>query len=92
MADENMKNFDFVPPNQFALLAALLGLLFTRGFDANEQNAIGNFFVSIGQSTLTNAAQVENRKAHDLDKDDISKKIDALSNQLNDIKKQINKK
>lgn len=84
-----MRNFNFIPPDQFALLAALLGVLLARDLDSNEQNAIGNFFLSLGQTTLTNAAQTENQKSHNINNDGIWKQIDGLTDQLNDLKKQL---
>jgi len=87
-----MRNFDSMQPDKFALLSALLGLLLTFNLDANEQNSIGNFIVSVGQTILTKAAQIENREKHASDDDTISKKIDSMSAELCELKKQLKKK
>lgn len=59
-----MTYFDGIPPNRFALLAAVIGILLNLGLDANEQNALGNFLVTVGQTMLTVAAQSQNLEAH----------------------------
>lgn len=87
-----MKIFDFVPPRQFSLLATLLGLLLTFDLDENEQNSFGNFLVSIGQAVLTNVAQLSNQEAQYINKDELSKKVDNLCDELDQIKKMMKHK
>jgi hypothetical protein len=84
-----MRNFDLIPPEQFSLLAALLGLLLAEDLDVSEQNAMGNFFLTLGQTTLTNAAQSENQKNHNINNKELWKQIDNLTDQLEDLKKQL---
>jgi len=50
-------NFFSMTGNEFALLSASLGVLLTKNLTADEQNSLGNFFLSVGQSLLTSAAQ-----------------------------------
>lgn len=83
-----MHNFDRIPPNQFALLAALLGVLLNLSLDVDEQNSFGNFLVSIGQTMLTSAAQSVNQDAHP-DQNILAQKIDQMSKELDELKKQI---
>jgi hypothetical protein len=83
-----MFNFDKIPPNQFSLIAALLGVLLNLDLDTNEQNSFGNFLVSIGQTMLTAAAQATNQQAHPT-KSSICLQIDQMSAQLDALKKQV---
>jgi hypothetical protein len=46
-----------IPPNQFTILATVAGVLLTERLDLGQQNALGNFIVSVGQAILTAAAQ-----------------------------------
>lgn len=51
---------DFPPnidPGLFTLSAVAVGAVLIDDFDANEQNAIGNWIIMAGQYILTNAAQ-----------------------------------
>jgi hypothetical protein len=84
-----MLYFDKIPPNQFSLLGAILGVLLTADMDADEQNSFGNFLVSVGQGLLTSVAQKQNQNAHNIDQqkyDELCSKIDDISNQLVNIK------
>ncbi len=81
--------FDRIPPRQFSLLAAIIGVLLTADLDVDEQNSFGNFLVSVGQGLLTSAAQDENLKAHKVDQqkyNELCSKIDEISEQLINIK------
>lgn len=87
-----MFNFDKIPPREFTLLATLLGILLTFSLDVNEQNSLGNFIVSIGQSLLTNAAQTTAQENLSMDQQqysDICQKVDQLNAQLADLKKKL---
>ena len=46
-----------LPPWQFSLLSSLIGLVLTEGLDVDQQNALGNFLVNVGQNMMTSAAQ-----------------------------------
>ncbi|WP_149677434.1 hypothetical protein [Thermoclostridium caenicola] len=48
-----MYAFNKLPPNQFALLAAFLGVLLNFALNSEEKAALGNFIISIGQTMLT---------------------------------------
>lgn len=86
----NVFNFDKIPPNQFALIAALLGVLLNLDMDVNEQNSFGNFLVSAGQAMLTAAAQATNQEAHPT-KSNMLNRIDQMSAELDSLKKQLKK-
>lgn len=51
--------FFSMPPKQYALLSSLLGILFVENLDTDQQNSLGNFFVSVGSSMLAAAAQAQ---------------------------------
>jgi hypothetical protein len=83
--------FDNIPPKQFALLATLLGLILVDVLNDNEQNSLGNFLVSIGQTLMTNASQVQTQKAiadNQQRYDELCNQLSLLSAQLDDLKKQ----
>lgn len=46
-----------LPPKQYALLSSILGIQFVDKLDLDQQNSLGNFFVSLGSSLLAAAAQ-----------------------------------
>ena len=46
-----------LPPAQFSLLASLIGILLIDGLTPAQQNALGNFLITIGQSLATSSAQ-----------------------------------
>jgi hypothetical protein len=50
-------SFFSIPPNQYALLASLIGVALAENLDLNQQNSLGNFIVDIGTTMLTAAAQ-----------------------------------
>lgn len=52
-----------IPPDEFALLAAFLGVGIADQLDVNEQNSIGNFIELIGQTILTISAQAQLQQA-----------------------------
>ena len=57
-ADDASSSWFFsLPPKQFALLSSLIGILLTDNLNPDQQNALGNFIVNIGQVILTSAAQ-----------------------------------
>jgi len=56
-----MYAFNRLPPNQFALLAAFLGVLLNFALTTEEKAALGNFIISIGQTMLTAQAQEQNQ-------------------------------
>lgn len=80
-----------LPPKQFALLATAFGFLLLDDLSIDQQNALGNFFLSVGQTMLTAAAQEaaiqscnsqnENNQVHD-DIADLKKQIALLKKEL----------
>lgn len=80
-----------LPPKQFALLATTFGLLLQDDLSIDQQNPLGNFFLSVGQTMLTAAAQEqviqscnaqnENDQVHE-DIEDLKKQITLLKKEL----------
>ncbi|OZV10888.1 hypothetical protein CIW83_17570 [Tissierella sp. P1] len=81
--------FFSLPPKQFAILASLIGVLLIDGLDANQQNSLGNFIVSIGQSILTAAAQEQVIESNDEKSQHLRKQIDLLKKQINELELQL---
>jgi hypothetical protein len=78
-----------LPPAQLTLLASVLGLLFLDGLDLAQQNAIGNFLVSIGQTVLTAAAQGELIKENTDPTTLLQRQIQALQKQVAMLEKKV---
>lgn len=72
-------------PQQFSMLASTLGVALTYGLNASEQNSLGNFIVSVGQSILTAAAAGEGqtKSKEDVQQNQrIQKQLQTLKSQL----------
>lgn len=55
-----MKNINIVPsisPETYSFSAYILGLILAEDLDPAEQNSLGNWFMMVGQSLCTYAAQ-----------------------------------
>lgn len=48
-----------LPPKQYTLLSSVVGILLTENLDPKEQISLGKFFINIGQTILSSAAQEE---------------------------------
>lgn len=93
-----MKNFDFkeearflhtLDPTEYTIAASIVGFLISDGLSINEKNSLGNFIILIGQVLITISAQ-ENLLTnlhHSNTHTDISKRIEDLERQLNELKK-----
>lgn len=87
-----MLYFNKIPPQQFSLLGAILGILLTTSMDIEEQNSFGNFLVTIGQGILTSTAQDLNFTTHKTNEqkyEELYNKIDELNEQLVNIKSKL---
>lgn len=83
-----MYYFNRLSPGRFALLAGFLGVLLTTILDRDEQNAIGNFLSSVGQTMMTSAAQADNIDAK-AEQADLKKQVDDMSLQLEGLKNKL---
>ena len=85
-------------PYQFTTTAFLIGIILAPNFNLNEQVAIGNFLIEIGQVILTVNSRLEaspenqdisNSQAQNLieqTKSEFNKKLAILQKQINSIK------
>ena len=76
-----------LPPKQFALLSSLLGFILIDDLNIDQQNALGNFFVNIGQAILTAAAQEQSLQNNNSQNDQILQEIENLKSQISLLKK-----
>jgi len=77
-----------LPPSPFALLAALLGVLFGFALSSEEKAALGNFIVSIGQTMLTAQAQ-ESYLESAREKEDLRREVSELNARIDEIKRKL---
>lgn len=90
-----MPLFSDIPAKQLSLLASVLGLALIDDLDTDQQNVIGNFLVSVGQSVLTAAAaaaasESKASKSNDKPDSDMDIQIKFLKNQLSMLEDQVN--
>ena len=81
-----------LPSKQFAVLATVSGLLLQDNLSIDQQNALGNFFLSVGQTMLTAAAQeqaLQSCNSQD-DTDQVHEDIEDLKKQIAFLKKKLN--
>ena len=89
-----MKNID---PNTFSLTAVIVGIIATSDMSYPEMNALGNWFVLLGDYLLTYAAQqyVIEQKAqryNDYNKDiNIKNELDYLYDAINKMRDELDK-
>jgi hypothetical protein len=83
-----------VPPVQFTALATLLGILLIEHLDLDQQNALGNFIVGVGQTMLVAAAQGQLLQPDSAGSNDIDMQqlIQGMKMQLEALEKRANKK
>ena len=54
-----LSDFFNLPPEQFTIIASLFGVLLSEGLSMDQQNSLGNFLSTVGQTMMTVAAQQE---------------------------------
>lgn len=86
-----------ISPKTFTLSAVIIGYLLIDDTTANEQNALGNWLMLIAQVLCTNAfyKQVQQERSTSTNQPNteqtiqmIQKMIDAMSKEINNLKKQ----
>jgi hypothetical protein len=80
-----------LPPAQLTLLATVLGFLFMDGLDLAQQNVLGNFFMSIGQTIATAASQGELIQDNTDPTTQMQKQIQALRKQVESLERKISR-
>lgn len=81
-----------LPPAQLSLLASVLGLLFIDGLELGQQNVLGNFLLTLGQSILTAAAQGELIKDNTDPAEQMQRQIQSLRKQVESLEKKVNRR
>ena len=83
-----MPGFFSLSPNQLAILAAVVAIVLTENLNLNEQNSLGNFLQTVGQSMLTVNAQQQLLE----DKVAALKELEGLKSQLCRLEQEIKRK
>lgn len=78
-----------IPAKQFSFLSSIIGILLIDDLDVNEQNALGNFLVNMGQNILTAAAQSQVNSDDNIQSDDLANQIDLLKKHICLLENQI---
>lgn len=79
-------------PEEFTISAFVIGYILRDHFNVNEQNALGNWFMLVGQTLETSAAQlqvvqnnsnnnIENRQNSDIE--NLKKAVEIINQKLN---------
>lgn len=76
--------------NEFTTTAFIVGILLCENLNANEQNAIGNWFELLGQVLETNSAQEQviqssSANAQKVDIENLKKAINIINNKINNL-------
>jgi len=59
--------------------------------DSDQQNALGNFIVSVGQAILTSAAQSQSLQGNSSQNNSIKQKIEMIKKQICDLEREYEK-
>lgn len=70
-----------LPSKTLVLLGVIIAYVMMDDLNANEQNALGNFLMLIGQAIEANAAIIQAQQNNS--NDDLSRRITNLENTLN---------
>lgn len=83
--------FFTLPPSQFALVSALLGILLLDNLNINQQNQLGNFLVGTGQTLLTAAAQGAALQDQSSQNDAVRQQLEIIKNHIRDLEQELDK-
>ena len=78
-----------LPPKQFAVLSTILGLALLDDLSIDQQSALGNFFLSVGQTILTASAQEQSLKSCNSQNDQVHDDIEDLKKQMALLKEEL---
>lgn len=70
-------------------MSSLIGILLIDDLDLEQQNALSNFIVNVGQAILTAAAQGQMIKSNNSQDDHIRRQIQILKQQIYTLEKQL---
>ena len=80
-----------LPPKQLAILSTVIGIALIDDLTVDQQNVLGNFLVSVGQTIFTAAAQQQLQESEE-SQDEIKDEIDNLKKQICLLKKELDSK
>lgn len=78
-----------LPPKQFAALSTLLGILLIDDLSVDQQSALGNFLLSVGQTILTASAQEQSLQSCISQNDQVQEDIEDLKKQIALLKNEL---
>ncbi|MDK2811652.1 MAG: hypothetical protein PWR27_2361 [Petroclostridium sp.] len=84
----NTPCFFSLPPQQFTLLAVLLGFALASNLSLDQQSSFGNFLQAMGQVIITINAQGSTLQAQQ-DDQQIAQQIELLKKQINLLELQL---
>ena len=92
-----MRDYSNISPKAYTLSATIVGFLLIDDTTANEQNALGNWLMLVAQVLCTNAYFLQlknqnNENSQPTNEETIvmmQKMINALTKEVNDLKRQI---
>lgn len=96
----NFQNIDYkglssllnlLDPIEFAIVGSILGIILSIPLTADEQNALGNFLILIGQEMLTIQSHENNKTPTHVDLDDFEKYKHEMNLKLEKIMASIKK-
>jgi hypothetical protein len=76
-----------LPPKQFAALSTIFGLLLLDDLSIDQQSALGNFLLSVGQTILTASAQAQSLESCNSQNNQVRDDIEDLKKQIALLKK-----
>jgi hypothetical protein len=80
-----------IPPGPFAILANLIGVALAKNLNLDQQDSLGNFFQSIGQSMATFGAQQALQESQS-DNEQMYNQIQLMKEQLKFFEERIKNK
>lgn len=89
-----MSYISSIPSEQITILSTLIGVLISSDLDVDEQNALGNILINIGQALVTVAsleAIQQSQNNEQMQKQYICQQIDQLNLQINQLRQQLKK-
>lgn len=84
-------SFFNIPPGPFAILANLIGIALAKNLNTDQQNSLGNFIMSIGQSIATFSAQQSLQQSQE-DNQRLYDQIQLMKEQLKFFEERIKKR
>jgi len=80
-----MSSSSFINSNLFIIIAILVTISIGDELSEDDNNVLGNLFMTLGSLLLTKAAQIESKK----NQDEIKRQIADMENQLQALKSKL---